>query len=264
MRRLLLVILFVNLCVGAFAQKEKVHTLKNIRGEYWVTAATATVTGREAMEYARENAKRKAIEQVCGSRVSVWDQVETSSAGESFNSLSINQVDGEVVEFEVIEESFEQSEARKSELCYYCVANIKVKQGAEPDPEFRASVEGLRSMYFVDESLEFTVQPYRDCHLKIFLFEDAQKGYRLYPNDFDQPVLLQANQTVQFPQRLDFVVTKTSDQPTETNRLVFVFTKGEYPFYHETTSRQEIERWMAMIPNNEKYIHFAVIDIRKR
>lgn len=264
MRRLLFVILFVNLSVGCFAQREKVHVLKNVRGEYWITAATATVTGREAMDFAREDAKRKAIEQVCGSRISVWDQAETSSAGESFNSLSVNQVDGEVVEFEVVEEDFEKSPTRKSELCYYCVAHIKVKQGAAPDPEFRAAIEGLRSMYFVDESLEFTVHPYRDCYLKIFLFEDAQKGYRLYPNDFDQPALLEADRPVQFPQRVDFVVTKTSDRQTETNRLVFVFTKGEYPFYHETASRQEIEKWMAMIPGNEKYIHFAVIDIRKR
>lgn len=264
MRRLLLLILCLLPCVRAVAEREKVHTLKNVRGEYWITAATATVTGREATELARENAKRKALEQVCGSRISIWDQVETSSAGESFNSLSVNQVDGEVVEFEIIEEDFEKSPTRKSELCYYCIANIKVKQGLAPDPEFRASVEGLRSLYFVDEGLEFTVSPYRDCYLKIFLFEDMQTGYRLYPNDYDRPELLPAGQTIRFPQRVDFVVTKSSDRPTETNRLVFVFTKSEYPFYHETTSRQEIEKWMAMIPNDEKYIYFVAVDIRNR
>lgn len=263
MRRLITLLLCLTLGLSSFAQKEKVQTLKKVRGEYWVTA-NATVTGREAMEYARENAKRIAIEQVCGSRVSIWDQAETSSVGESFNSLSINQVDGEIVEFEVIEEDFEKSGERKSELCYYCIANIKVKRGVAPDPNFRASVEGLRSMYFVDDEMEFTVKPYLDCYMKIFLFEDMQTGYRIYPNELDNSEMMHANQTVKFPKQTDFVVTKSSDRPTETNRLVFVFTKDEHLFNHETTSRQEIEKWMAMIPNDEKYIHFFAIDIRER
>lgn len=264
MRRILLTLLLTAIAVGASAQREKVHTLKNVRGEYWLTAATATVTGREAMEFARENAKRAAIEQVCGSRISIWDQVETSSAGESYNSLSVNQVDGEVIEFEVVEEDFERSPERKSELCYYCIANIKVKRGVAPDPQFRAVIEGLRSLYFVDEDLRFTVSPYADCYLKIFLFEDMQRGYRIYPSDYDQPEKLKAHSRVEFPQKADFVVTKSTNRPTETNRLVFVFTKDERPFYHETTSRQEIEKWMAMIPNNEKYIHSMAIDIREK
>lgn len=263
MRRIIFFALLV-LPLGLFAQKEKVHNLKNVRGEYWTTAATSNVTGREAMEYARENAKRAAIEQVCGSRVSIWDQVETSSAGESFNSLSVNQVDGEVLEFEVLEENITMSPERRSELCYYCIANIKVKRGAAPDPDFRAKIDGLRSLYFANEELQFTVQPYRDCYLKIFLFEDMQTGYRIYPSSHDKPELLPANLPAVFPKEVEFVVTKSSDRPTETNRLVFVFTKQEYPFYHETTSRQEIEKWMALIPNNEKYIHSYAIDIREK
>lgn len=249
--------------LGASAQKEKVQSLKEVRGEYSMTL-TSTVTPLEAREFARENAKRTAIEKVCGSRVSIWDQVETSSAGESFNSLAINQVDGEVVEFEVVKESVEMSSVREGEMCYYCIANIKVKRGAAPDPEFRAAVEGLRSMYFVDDELEFTVTPYRDCYLKIFLFENMLKGYRIYPAEADKPELLKANVPVKFPREVDFVVTKESDRQTETNRLVFVFTKKEHPFYHDTSSRQEIEKWMAMIPNDEKFIFFSAIDIRDR
>lgn len=263
MRRLSILFLFVTLAFSAFAQKEKVHALKGVRGEYTMTL-TATVTPLEARERARENAKRTAIEQVCGSRISIWDQVETSSAGESFNSLSVNQIDGEIVGFEVVKESVEMSPVREGEMCYYCVANIKVKQGAAPDPSFRASVEGLRSVYFVNEELQFTVTPYRDCYLKIFLFEDSKVGYRIYPAQEDRPELLRANNPVAFPREMHFDVTKSSDRPTETNRLVFVFTKEERPFYHQTTSRQEIEQWMALIPNDAKYIHSYAIDIRER
>lgn len=264
MRRLILLLLFVMPALGASAQKEKVQTVKNVRGEYWFTLATSTVTSREATELARDNAKRSAIEQVCGSRISIWDQVETSSAGESFNSLAVNQTDGEVVDFTVLDEGVETHPDRKAELCYYCVADVRVKQGKAADPSFRATVDGLRSIYFSGEELQFSITPYRDCYLKIFLFEDMQTGYRIYPNNLDAPKLLTANSRVDFPQETCFDVTKSSQLPSETNRLVFVFTKQEYPFYHETTSRQEIERWMALIPNDEKYIHSYAIDIRDR
>lgn len=265
MRSFILFILdFLLAAIPVFAQKEKVHTVKNVRGEYAMIVAYSDITGREATEKAREDAKRKAIEQICGSRMNIWDQVEISSAGESFNSTAINQIDGEIIDFEIIEEGNRQSDVRQAETVFYCIANVKVKRGMPPDPNFTAAIEGLRSVYFEGSNLEFTITPYRDCFLKIFLFEDSQKGYRLYPNDYDTPKILLANQKVVFPQRVDFVATKDSNRPTETNWLIFVFTKDERPFYHATTSRQEIEKWMALIPNDEKYIVFTAIDIRNK
>lgn len=245
-----------------FSQKEKVYTVKNIRGEYAMVMAYSDITGREATIKARENAKKKAIEQICGTRISIWDQVELSSAGETFNSIAINQVEGEVVEFEILQEGNEQSRIRPQETVFYCIANIKVKRGTAPDPNFTAAIEGLRSVYFTNERLTFSIVPYRDCFLKIFLFEDSKVGYRLYPNDYDVPKLFLANQRIHFPQNIDFTITKTSEQPIETNRLVFVFTKDERPFYDDITSRQEIEKWIALIPNDEKYVFFYVFDIR--
>lgn len=262
------IILFILNClfatISVFAQKEKVHTVKNVRGEYAMVVAYSDITGREATERAREDAKRKAIEQICGSRMNIWDQVEISTAGETFNSTAINQIDGEIVDFEIIEEGNRQSDIRSAETVFYCIANVRIKRGVDPDPNFTAAIEGLRSMYFAGENLEFTITPYRDCFLKIFLFEDSQTGYQLYPNDYDKTALITANCKTVFPKNVDFTITKSSVRDTETNRLVFVFTKQERPFYHATTSRQEIERWMALIPNDEKYIVFTAIDIRNR
>lgn len=264
MRRVILVFM---LCVSVLPvlvaqQKERIHTLKNVRGEFAMVVMRSDITGREATEKAREDAKRKAIEQVCGSRMSIWDKVEMSSVGESFNSMTINQVDGEIVSFEIVEEGTKQSVIRPEEMIFYCVANVQVKQGIVPDPNFTAAIEGLRSLYFEGETIKFSVLPYRDCYLKIFLFEDAHTGYLLYPNDYDLPELLRANRKIAFPQNVEFVTTKKPENQTEINRMVFVFTKDERPFYHSVTSRQEIEQWMAMIPNDEKYIVFSVLEIR--
>ena len=259
-----LLTIILSLFVGIlYARHEEFQTVK-VRGEYAVVLSASSLAGNQAMELAREDARRQAIEKVCGSRVSTWDKVEISTAGETFNSLSVYQVDGEIVDFEVIKEGYYQSDVRSVETVFYCEAKVKVKRGAEPDPNFCAKVEGVHSVYYENDALEFSVTPYRDCYLKIFLFADAAKGYRIYPNSMESPVMLKQGQQYNFPtnNNAEYSITKDTDHPIEVNRLVFVFTKEERPFYHETTSRAEIERWMALIPNDEKFLYSIAFDIR--
>lgn len=261
---ILIFLLFASLNVCA--QKEKITTLKSVRGEFSVILKHSDISGREAMRLAREDAKRKAIEKVCGTRVNIWNQMENSSAGEVLNSLSINQIDGEVVEFVVVDEGCGQSSVRSSETVFYCIADVKVKRGVEPDPVFCMSVNGLKSVYYVGEPLLFEVKPLRDCYMKIFLLENEKQGYMLYPNEYDRCQKLSANQVFKISDSpyYEFVLQKNSDLEKEINRLVFVFTKTERPFDEEETSRAEIEKWMAKIPNDQKYLHFSVIEIRDK
>lgn len=249
----------------ASAQHEKIQTVK-VRGEYTLVLSSSNVTGLQAKELARKDAERQAIEKVCGSRISVWDQVEVSNAGETFNSLSVNQMDGEIVEFDIIKEDNEPSKIRPTETIFYCEAKVKVKRGVEPDPNFTASIAGVKNVYYDEDALAFSVTPYRDCYLKIFLFADAKTGYRIYPNLLESPMLLKQGALYSFPTNKmgEYIISKDTDAPIEVNRLVFVFTKEERPFYHETTSRAEIERWMALIPNNEKYLYSVAFDIHKK
>ena len=93
--RIITILFAILLYSNVYAQKEKITSLKSVRGEYSVILEYSDVTGREAMQLAREDAKRRAIEKVCGTRINIWDQIESSSAGDVFNSLSINQIDGE-------------------------------------------------------------------------------------------------------------------------------------------------------------------------
>lgn len=248
-----------------FAKHEKIETVK-VRGEYAIVLSSSNITGLQAKELARKEAERQAVEKVCGSRVSIWDQVEISNAGETFNSLSVNQIDGEIVEFEVLKEGNEPSKSRAIETIFYCEAKVKVKRGVEADPDFTASISGLRKVYYENDLIEFTFTPYRDGFLKIFLFSDASTGYRIYPNILESPVLLAQGKKYRFPTNdmAEYAITKDTDAPIEVNRLVFVFTKEERPFYQETTSRAEIERWMALIPNDKKYLYSVAFDIRRK
>ena len=266
MQRILISIIFVISVSQSYAQPEKTQLVKGIRGEYSVILALSDVTGREALQLAREDAKRKALDKVCGLRVNIWDQMETSSAGDVFNSLSISQTEGEILEFNIIEEGYKQSEVRSSETIFYCVADVRVKKGREPDPDFSIAVNGLKSVYYSGEELLFDVKPYRDCYMKIFLLEDERVGYLLYPNEYDKDTLLKANQKWAIADSLyySFELQKSSNRDKEINRLVFLFTKREMPFNEQITSRSEIEKWIASIPNDQKFMHFAIIEIRDK
>lgn len=243
-------------------RNERVRMVRGVRGEFAMVLANSDVTGREAAQRARDDARRRAVEKVCGSRMSIWERMEISSAGETFNSTTLHQIDGEVVSFLVVDEGVRQSEVRPSEVIFYCVADVEVKRGVEPDPDFVARVDGLRSVYVAGDRLEFTVTPAADCWLKIFLFEESGRSYTLYPNAYDRSRQLRRNQPMAFPQAVDFIVEKCTERPTEVNRLIFLFTKSERPFLEAEPSREEVEKWMALIPNDEKYIVFTTVDIR--
>ncbi len=266
MRKIFILLTLILTTYQCFAQQEKVHLVKDVRGEYSVILALSDVTGREALQLAREDAKRKAMEKICGSRINIWDQMESSSAGDVFNSLSINQIEGEIIEFNIVEEGHKQSEIRSSETIFYCIANVKVKKGHEPDPDFFIAVNGLKSVYYTGDELLFDVKPYRDCHMKIFLLENEHVGYLLYPNEYDKNTLLPANQkwAIADSPYYSFELQKNPSKSREINRLVFVFTKSEMPFNEQITSRPEIEKWIATIPNDQKFLHFAVIEIRDK
>ena len=254
-------ILIFSTC-SVYAQNEKMRTVNGVRGEFSVVLAQSDVTGREAAQFAREDAKRKALESVCGTKVSIWDQMEVSSAGDTYNSLSVNSIDGEIVEFEIIDEGFAQSPVRDVETIFYCVANIKVKFGVSADPDFVIAVNGLRGVYYAGDVLTFSVLPYRDCYMKIFLLDTERTGYMLYPNIYDKPQLLPAGETWSIEtSKYEFVLEKSPNLDKEVNRLVFVFTKTERPFNQEITSRSEIEKWIASIPNDQKFVYFSVMEI---
>ena len=58
--------------------------------------------------------------------------------------------------------------------------------------------------------------------------------------------------------------TKSPDLKIEFNKLIFVFTTHKWAFDPDCESTNEILEWIAKIPNDEKYIHQAIIEIREK
>lgn len=246
--------------------KEEFKTIKKVRGEYSVILSSTSLTGRQAMELAREDAKRKALEQAFGSRITIWDKLEISSSGETFGTTAINEVSGEIVEFIILEEGDVKSDVRSVETIFYCVANVKVKKGIKSDPNFVANIEGIKKVYYENDMLEFSINAHQNCYLKIFLLTDFGTGYLIYPNAMEKSVQFEKDRIYSFPlnKNSEYVISKDTEQLIEVNRLVFVFTKEEKVFYDSMTSKTEIEQWIASIPNNEKFLHLSAFDIRKK
>lgn len=263
MKNLYAILLLFMLPTMAFSGKEKIETVR-VRGEYILTT-NADVTFKQAATEALNEAKTMAVKKVCGEMVNVWTRMASSEVGESFNSLSLNEVNGELVEYNVINEGYEYSAEHKGEMTFYCEIEAKVKKGLEPDPDFVADIEGIKGVYFEGDKIEFKVTPYRNAYLKIFCMENDKLGYRLYPNDIDGGVkVLEAGKKHGILEYSDLECAKSTDKKVEINYLVFVFTKDECPYYKDENSWQEIESWMAKIPSDRKYIYYVPIEIREK
>lgn len=246
-----------------FAEREKEVHVKKMRGEYTITT-DMDISPKAAAEKALYDAKQKALKKVCGEQLKSWDMLTSGAEGENFNSVNMIQVDGEIIDFEVVDHGSDKNPARDNEIIFWCVIDAIVKKGIEPDPDFDVVVRGIRGSYQAEEELTFSILSSRDAYLKVFIFENEELGYRLYPNDNEQNVKITANEECRFPTNRRSVYELYTEKDIETDILVFVLTKSERPFMEETTSRREIERWMAKIPNDQKFVSYKSINILKK
>lgn len=265
MKTKIYLVIIATLCASVFcsAQKESIVEVKNIRGEYNWTLRGEHLNLEEAENRALLDAKRKAVERVCGEQINVWGQLQTTEVGQSLTSTILSQSNGELVEWQEVEKGDYQSEIDGVITVFY-VINAKVKKGNLPDPKFTATVDGLKSVYLNGEKLNFEVKSHTDAHLTIFLMENEQTGYKLFPNSGDKNTKLLAEKVQNPLKNSDLIVEKSTKKPKETNFLIFVFTKTERPFLTNTTSWATIEKWIAQIPNNEKFLIFTPFEIREK
>lgn len=245
------------------SQKNETKLIKRVRGEYSLLSSSSILSMKQATELAREDAKRRALEEAFGVALTIWDQIETSTKGESFNSLAVAQTTGEVIDFEILEEGNNQSNLRSAETIFYCIANVRVKKVKQVKSDFNAEVRGVKSVYYNNDELTFSVYANKNCYLNVFLLTDFGEGYLLYPNYMEEPVVLEKNRSYNFPMNInsEYAITKDTDAPIEVNRLVFIFTEKEYQFNQQITSRTEVEKWLALIPTSERFMYSTVFDI---
>ena len=241
---------------------EKFEYIKGIRGEYAITSDSETPPV-VAKEKARENAKREALIQAFGQYISIVDKIEISSAGESFSSMNVLQNNGEIEEFKIIKEDFYKHPNRANEMVFYCIADVKVRKGVEPDPSFVATISGIKATYLNDQILTFNITPTKNAYLKVFLFENSETGKYVYPGGVNHGLFIEADKTTGITRSVDQDIYLLTEKNRETNVIVILLTKDECPFNIANPTRQDIDKFIARIPNNKKYVSYHIVDIIK-
>lgn len=269
MKRFFIVfVLLLYAAIEVFGQSEKIHDLKNVVGEYTVML-TENFDTKQIRAEVKNRCKNNAISQVTSEVFKSWTNVGIVNAdngigAESYTSMlnyNVSMRDGEIVQFDIVDEGQKMGEG---EITFYCIANVKVKTGLEPDPEFIVPVKGVKSVYMTGEELHFQFTPYKDCHMMVFLLENERVGYRLLPNAYVQERLYKAKESYGLNENSRSYIEfgKTPGLEVEYNKLIFLFTLRKWAIDENVQSTKEIEEWIARIPNNEKYIHQQVIEIR--
>lgn len=263
-------LIIVSVCFELKAQEETVHTLKNVRSEYTVLL-TESFSTDDIRKQLRIRCREKAIAEVTSEVYKSWSDlvISNSESGEGVESLNTlinyntSSREGEIVEFNIVKEGAEQG---NGEITFYCIADVKVKTGIAPDPEFIVPVDGVKSVYMTGEELHFSFVPYKECYMMLFLIENEKTGYMLLPNKYVAERKYMANEQYNLNEnsRSYIELAKSPDIDIEYNKLIFLFTTRKWAFDRNCRSSKEIVEWIARIPNNEKYIHQQIIEIREQ
>jgi len=121
-------------------------------------------------------------------------------------------------------------------------------------------------VYFTGEELHFSFTPYKECYMMLFLIENEKTGYMLIPNQYVKDQKYYANQEYKLNEdsRSYIEFAKSPNLDKEFNKLIFLFTTRKWAFDKDSQSAKEIVEWIARIPNNEKFIHQQIIEIREK
>lgn len=245
-------------------EKEEIVEIKGIVGEFEILPNSSGLSHKECMLKAREDARSRAIDTVSTTIVTKTSSIEITPSGEKYNEITISSTEAECVDMKIRKEWMEEIEGSKV-VVYYCLADVKVKKGKKPDPAFHATVKGIKNSYIDGDIMSFSLSPSMDCWMNIFLLEDDGTGYLIYPNRLDESVQLKENTVISFPQKMNFRIQYESADEIESNTLVIVLTKTRRTYAGTLeTSRGEIEKWITMIPNDEKFQHRKIFNIVKK
>ena len=142
---------------------------------------------------------------------------EYGEGAESLNNLvnyNTSSREGEIVEFNIVKEGTELGDGA---ILFYCIADVKVKTGIAPDPEFIVPVKGIRSVYLTGEELHFSFTPYKECYMMLFLIENERTGYMLIPNQYVKEQKYYANQEYKLNENSRSYIEFAKRDQTQTN-----------------------------------------------
>jgi hypothetical protein len=235
--------------------------VRNAKGEWPVQ----NITPEKARELALFNAKTDALKKAgIGEVVTGIDL----SSDDEFVRISNIEIGGDVTDFEIVSDDLKTMQFESFKIIVAeVVINAEVrKYNTAPDPEFQFKVEGINRNYKEHENLFFSITPYQNGYLRIFLFEDDGRGELIYPDNLELDLLHTKDKAVDFPMNREYqyrLVGTDQTKSRENNRLLFVFLKNKIRFTEQDVNLHSVLHWLAKIEPDKRMTSFVQFSISK-
>lgn len=246
--------------------------VRRVRGE-WTLSPESDESPKEAFFKAQNEARRKAVAEVCGERVSSWDALMTHDGKQNYSGVVVTNSFGIVHKFTELRRGwmFPRVGEASAHECpgVFVEAEIFVKKSAEePDPAFTALIEGGKNSYKNGEKDAFSVKVSQDAYLTVFWLNHDFRADIVFPaNRWENNRILLQKKSPKIP--LVFEISSPAAKK-ETGTLFFVLTKRHYPFLKSASpaqnseqNRERLEAWMSAIPLRERFIYAVPFTIER-
>lgn len=175
MKLSLLLFALAGTLVSAFAsvpESDGEIVVKRVRGE-WMLSPDSDESPKEAFFKAQNEARRKAISEVCGETVASWETLMSHAGEQIYSGTVVTNSVGVVHKTKELRRGWifpkaGEAGARDYPSVFF-EAEIAVKKSTQlPDPAFTALIEGGKSRYRHNEQDVFSVKVAQDAFLTVF------------------------------------------------------------------------------------------------
>ncbi len=245
------------------AQKTEEIKMKGITGIGY--DENIVVAKEKAINDAKKNALNRAgIAENINAYTDLFQAEIDDNYAELFTSQVFTNIRGAVTNIEVVSENrdFVVGNNIKYEVTIDCVV---LKYNTEVDLMYAADIKGIKPFAHEGDLLTYTVTPTKDSWLYVFCVPQNQdKAYFLFPIEEhnEKSFMLEAGKTYEFPRSLDLEYFLDGTE-RQTDRLIFVLTKQNFPFTSRITYKN-VTDWIFTIPPDQRIVESFAVTILPR
>lgn len=256
------------LTLTATAQRGKTVTVTGTGIDKDLTVAT-----RSALNNAKQEAVKAAgVAEDVRSHVVIYMGADNTAAREyATGELDMVMIDGQVR----VKKADLDTVLRNGMAQVTATVRAEVLTEEAGDMEFVLRVAGLKPIYREGERVEFTMQPSKDCYLRVFWFAPPKsarsEGGQLYPMQGKySDRLFHADSVYRFPQlpkdcvqgnpqRLVLDNEGTAD--VEYNVIFVVATKKKIAYDRPAYTYEEFVRWLWTLPRDGYVWQYGMVGV---
>lgn len=270
MRKTILLTMLCLLAVTATAQRGKTVTATGTGTDKDLTVAT-----KLALFDAKQNALKEAgVAEDVRSHVVLYMGTDNTAGREyATGELDMVMLDGQVrVKRAELDTALRNGMAQVTARVR---AEVLTEDGA--DEEFTLRVSGMKPVYREEERVDFSIQPSKDCYLRIFWFSPPKsarsEGGQLYPLQGKYgDRLFHADSTYHYPRLPQDCVTGNPQKllldnegtaDVEYNVIFVVATKKKIAYDRPAYTYEEFVRWLWTLPRDGYVWQYGMVGVVK-